>query len=39
MDGARISIIVALVVQFVVLVIGIPVGAAAAWFGGRSTAS
>ncbi len=36
MDGARISIMVALVVQFVVLVIGIPVGAAAAWFGGRT---
>ncbi len=35
MDGARISLTVALVVQFVVLVIGIPVGAAAAWFGGR----
>lgn len=35
MDGARISMMVALVVQFVVLVIGIPVGAAAAWFGGR----
>jgi oligopeptide transport system permease protein len=36
MDGARISVMVALVVQFVVLVIGIPVGAAAAWFGGRT---
>jgi len=35
MDGARISMSVALVVQTVVLVIGIPVGAAAAWFGGR----
>ena len=35
MDGARISMTVALVVQFVVLVIGMPVGAAAAWFGGR----
>jgi len=35
MDGARISMMVALVVQTVVLVIGIPVGAAAAWFGGR----
>ena len=35
MDGARISMMVALVVQFVVLVIGIPVGASAAWFGGR----
>lgn len=36
MDGARISVMVALVVQFVVLVIGMPVGAAAAWFGGRT---
>ena len=36
MDGARISMMVALVVQFVVIVIGIPVGAAAAWFGGRT---
>ncbi|MGH2462453.1 MAG: ABC transporter permease [Candidatus Limnocylindria bacterium] len=35
MDGARISMTVALVVQAVVLLIGIPVGAAAAWFGGR----
>lgn len=35
MDGARISMMVALVVQTVVLLIGIPVGAAAAWFGGR----
>lgn len=35
MDGARISMSVALVVQTVVLLIGIPMGAAAAWFGGR----
>jgi oligopeptide transport system permease protein len=35
MDGARISMMVALVAQFVVLVIGIPVGAMAAWFGGK----
>lgn len=35
MDGARISMTVALVVQIVVLLIGVPVGAAAAWFGGR----
>jgi oligopeptide transport system permease protein len=35
MDGARISMTVALVVQVVVLLIGVPVGAAAAWFGGR----
>jgi oligopeptide transport system permease protein len=35
MDGARISMMVALVAQMVVLVIGIPVGAMAAWFGGK----
>ncbi|MGH2489606.1 MAG: ABC transporter permease [Candidatus Limnocylindria bacterium] len=35
MDGARISMSVALVVQTVVLLLGIPMGAAAAWFGGR----
>ena len=35
MDGARISMTVAIVVQVVVLFIGVPVGAAAAWFGGR----
>jgi oligopeptide transport system permease protein len=35
MDGARISMLVALVAQSVVLTIGIPVGAMAAWFGGR----
>jgi oligopeptide transport system permease protein len=35
MDGARISMTVALIVQVVVLAIGVPVGAAAAWFGGR----
>lgn len=35
MDGARISMTVALIVQIVVLGIGVPVGAAAAWFGGR----
>jgi len=35
MDGARISMTVAVVVQLVVLFIGMPVGAAAAWFGGR----
>ncbi len=35
MDGARISMTVALVVQVVVIFIGVPVGAAAAWFGGR----
>jgi oligopeptide transport system permease protein len=35
MDGARISMMVALVAQMVVLTIGIPVGAMAAWFGGK----
>jgi oligopeptide transport system permease protein len=35
LDGARISTTVALVVQVVVLVIGVPVGAIAGWFGGR----
>jgi oligopeptide transport system permease protein len=35
MDGAQISMTVALVVQVVVLGIGIPVGALAGWFGGR----
>lgn len=35
MDGAQISLTVALVVQIVVLIIGVPVGAVAGWFGGR----
>jgi oligopeptide transport system permease protein len=35
MDGARISMTVAIVVQMVVLLIGVPVGALAGWFGGR----
>ncbi len=35
MDGARISMTVAIVVQIVVLTIGVPVGAIAGWFGGR----
>ncbi|HEX2193474.1 MAG TPA: ABC transporter permease [Candidatus Limnocylindria bacterium] len=35
MDGARISMTVALVVQVTVLVIGVPIGALAGWFGGR----
>jgi oligopeptide transport system permease protein len=34
-DGARISMTVAIVVQMVVLLIGVPVGALAGWFGGR----
>jgi oligopeptide transport system permease protein len=35
LDGARISMTVAIVVQVVVLVIGVPIGALAGWFGGR----
>lgn len=35
MDGAQISLSVALVVQGVVLLIGLPIGALAGWFGGR----
>ncbi len=35
MDGARISVTVAFVVQIVILLIGVPVGALAGWFGGR----
>jgi ABC-type dipeptide/oligopeptide/nickel transport system permease subunit len=35
MDGAQISFTVAIVVQIVVLLIGIPIGALAGWFGGR----
>ncbi len=35
LDGARISVSVAIVVQFVILVIGVPIGALAGWFGGR----
>ncbi|HET7167665.1 MAG TPA: ABC transporter permease [Candidatus Limnocylindrales bacterium] len=35
MDGARISVTVAFVVQIVILGIGVPVGALAGWFGGR----
>ena len=35
LDGAQISLAVALVVQVVVLVIGMPIGAIAGWFGGR----
>jgi oligopeptide transport system permease protein len=36
LDGARISVTVALVVQFVIIVIGVPIGAIAGWFGGRT---
>ena len=35
MDGARISMTVALVVQIVTIGIGVPLGAMAGWFGGR----
>ena len=35
MDGARISMTVALIVQVTVLLIGVPIGALAGWFGGR----
>jgi len=35
MDGAAISLSVALVVQVVVLTLGMPIGALAGWFGGR----
>jgi oligopeptide transport system permease protein len=35
LDGARISVTVAFVVQIVILVIGVPIGAIAGWFGGR----
>jgi oligopeptide transport system permease protein len=35
LDGARISVSVALVVQLVILGIGVPLGAIAGWFGGR----
>ncbi len=35
LDGARISVTVAFVVQLVIIVIGVPVGAVAGWFGGR----
>jgi oligopeptide transport system permease protein len=35
LDGARISVTVAFVVQIVILGIGVPIGAAAGWFAGR----
>ncbi len=35
LDGARISVTVAFVVQIVIVVIGVPIGALAGWFGGR----
>jgi len=35
LDGARISVTVALVVQAVIILLGVPIGALAGWFGGR----
>ena len=35
LDGARISVTVAFVVQLVIIFIGVPIGALAGWFGGR----
>jgi oligopeptide transport system permease protein len=35
LDGARISVTVAFVVQIVVIIIGVPLGATAGWVGGR----
>ena len=35
LDGARISVSVAFVVQLVIILIGVPIGALAGWFGGR----
>jgi oligopeptide transport system permease protein len=35
MDGARISVSVAFVVQLVIILVGVPIGALAGWFGGR----
>jgi oligopeptide transport system permease protein len=36
LDGARISVTVAFVVQIVIILIGVPVGAIAGWFGNRT---
>jgi oligopeptide transport system permease protein len=36
LDGARISVSVAFVVQIVIILIGVPIGAIAGWFGGRT---
>jgi oligopeptide transport system permease protein len=35
LDGARISVSVAIVVQIVIILIGVPIGALGGWFGGR----
>jgi oligopeptide transport system permease protein len=36
LDGARISVLVAFTVQIVIILIGVPVGAIAGWFGNRT---
>jgi oligopeptide transport system permease protein len=36
MDGARISMVVAIIAQVTSLAIGVPIGALAGWFGGRT---
>lgn len=36
LDGARISVTVAFVVQAVIIFLGVPIGALAGWFGGRT---
>jgi oligopeptide transport system permease protein len=36
LDGARISVLVAFVVQIVIILIGVPIGAIAGWFGNRT---
>jgi oligopeptide transport system permease protein len=36
LDGARISVTVAFVVQAVIILLGVPIGALAGWFGGRT---
>jgi len=36
LDGARISVTVAFVVQAVIIFLGVPIGAIAGWFGGRT---
>jgi len=36
LDGARISVTVALVVQAVIIMLGVPIGAIAGWFGGKT---
>jgi oligopeptide transport system permease protein len=36
LDGARISVTVAIVVQMVIILLGVPIGAISGWFGGRT---